>query len=84
MLLTISSALLVGQLLEGEGHHMDRLAAYAGYILGYGSIALVLFSIAFVLAKTLKRAWPYKLALALTVIAYAAVILGLNYVNQSA
>ncbi len=61
---------------------MDRLAAYAGSILGYGSIALVLFSIAFVLAKTLKKTWPYKVALGLTVIAYAVVIMGLNHVNQ--
>lgn len=63
---------------------MDRLAAYAGYILGYGSIALVLFSIAFVLAKTLNKTWPYKVALGLTVIAYAVAIVGLNHVNQGA
>lgn len=62
---------------------MDRLAAYAGTILGYGSIALVLFATAFVLAKSLKKTWPYKVAFALTIIAYAMVIVGLNHVRQS-
>lgn len=63
---------------------MDLLAAYAGTILGYGSIALVLFSIAFVLAKTLNKSWPYKVALALTIVAYAVVMVGLNYANRAA
>ena len=36
-----------------------------------------------VLAKSLKKTSPYKVALTLTVIAYAMVIVGLNHVRQS-
>lgn len=65
---------------------MDRLTAHiafiAGQIVGYGAIALVLFSIAFVLAKVLKKTWPYKVALGLTIIFYATLIIGLNYLKQ--
>ena len=58
---------------------MDVLAALIGSLLGYGSIALATFSLAFVLAMTLKKRWPYWVALVLTVVFYALLFSGLNY-----
>lgn len=58
------------------------LAAYLGYFIGYGSIALVSFSFAFVLAKTLKKTWPYKGALTITLLFYVVIAIGLNHANR--
>lgn len=67
---------------------MSETIQYIGntfaYALGYGIFALVAFSIAFVLSKTLKTNWPYIVALVLTIIFYAMVVTGNAYLNRGA
>ena len=61
---------------------MDYLLAYLGMFVGYSSVALVAFSIAFVLAKTIKKTWPYKVALIFSVVFYILIIVGYQYAER--
>jgi hypothetical protein len=61
---------------------MELMLAYLGMFVGYSSVALVSFSIAFVLAKTLKKTWPYKVALIFSVIFYILIIIGYQYAER--
>jgi len=61
---------------------MDYLLAYLGMFVGYSSVALVSFSIAFVLAKTIKKTWPYKVALIFSVVFYILIIIGYQYAER--
>jgi NhaP-type Na+/H+ or K+/H+ antiporter len=66
-----------------QGKVLDLLGLFIGTILGYGSIGFAIFAIAFVLAKSLKKTWPYKVALILTVIVYSALIAGYIYASKA-
>lgn len=61
---------------------MGVLGAYLGYFIGYGSVALVSFSLAFVLAKSLKKTWPYKVALIVTILLYVMIAIGFDHANR--
>jgi hypothetical protein len=58
------------------------LASLAGSAIGYGLPAIVTFSIAFVLSKSLKKSWPYTAAVFITIALYAMIIVGNNYANR--
>lgn len=62
---------------------MDVFLGIAGGLLGYGMPAIVLFAIAFVVAKSIKKNWPYVVATVLTVLIYIAVFMGLNYLKTT-
>jgi hypothetical protein len=62
---------------------VDLVFAYLGMFVGYSSVALVAFSIAFVLAKTLKKTWPYKVALIFSAIFYILIIIGYQYAERN-
>jgi hypothetical protein len=61
---------------------MDNLGWIFGSILGYGSPFIILMCIAFVVAKSTKKSWPYPIAIILAVLFYAAIITGLNYIES--
>jgi len=62
---------------------IDWVLATIGKILGYSSVAIVLFAIAFVVSKSFNVKWPYKVAILLSVILYALIIQGNMYVNSN-
>ena len=55
---------------------MEALLGIIGITLGYLSIAIVVFSIAFVVAKSNNKKWPYKVALIFSVLFYTIVLIG--------
>jgi hypothetical protein len=61
---------------------LNFILAYLGMFVGYSSVALVAFSIAFVLAKTIKKTWPYKAALIFSVVFYILIIIGFQYAER--
>ena len=62
---------------------IDWVLATVGRILGYSSLAIVVFAIAFVVSKSFNVKWPYKVAIVFCVIAYALIIQGNMYVNSN-
>lgn len=62
---------------------MDFLAVMVGGLLGYGMPAIIFYSIAFVVAKSIKKKWPYIVATLLTTLFYVALLIGLNFLKTT-
>ena len=62
---------------------MDQLSGMLGMVMGYASPAIILFSIAFVLAKSMGKTWPYTVAAVLTVLIYTMIVVGWNHLKST-
>jgi len=54
------------------------LGIVAGAV-GFFSVAIVMFAIAFVVAKSFNKKWPYKVAIIFSIIFYVLIIAGMLY-----
>jgi len=54
----------------------DTLFGIFGEFIGYFSIAIAAFAIAYVIAKTINKKWPYKVALIFSAVLYSMLLIG--------
>ena len=54
------------------------LGIVAGAV-GFFSVAIVMFAIAFVISKSFNKKWPYKVAIIFSIIFYVFIIAGMIY-----